>query len=178
MSLRWAPVEWSRPVELPSFWASVQPAAPGPLRAVHPVLWNTKAKGQGLDEKTSNGLFREVKTSPRIQPLLTLWHGDWQTLWTGLFSSNWRFGHWDTNSSNVRVVPVRAIVSTPVVIPGAAYRLRRDMRRNMRAKRIIVTLNNKTVLGNILGFESKRRNWSVDKVKSVKLQFLITSIQK
>lgn len=52
MSLRWGPVEWSQPVELPSFWASVQPAAQGPPLVGHPELWNTEAKGQRLVWKT------------------------------------------------------------------------------------------------------------------------------
>lgn len=70
----------------------------------------------------------------KMYHLLTLWDGDRKTLWPRLFSSNWRFRDWDANSSNVWVVPICAIVSTPVVIPCAAYRLRIDM-RNMRAKK-------------------------------------------
>lgn len=55
---------------------------------------------------------------------LTLWHRHWETLRARLLCSHWRLGHWDSNPSNVRVVPVGAIVGTPVVIPGAANRLR------------------------------------------------------
>lgn len=129
MSLKWGPVEWSQPVESPSFWASVQPAAPVPLLAGHLVLWNPEAKRPKVRWTDFKTFIERGQAGPKIQPLLTLWHGHWQTLWPGLFSSNWRFGHWDTNTSNVWVVPVRAIVSTPVVIPSAAYRLRTDMRR-------------------------------------------------
>lgn len=46
-SLKWGPAEWSQPEELPSFWASAQPAAPGRPPVEHPVLWNGQATGQG-----------------------------------------------------------------------------------------------------------------------------------
>ncbi len=66
-SLRWGPAGWSRPAELPSFWASVQPAARGPLLAGHPVLWNMRHKFKGENNWKKTLVLRKkchVDTGP------------------------------------------------------------------------------------------------------------------
>ena len=45
------------------------------------------------------------------------------------------FGHRDAHPPYVGVVPISAVVSTPVVIPGAADRLQRDGGRGPRRTR-------------------------------------------
>lgn len=135
MNWKWVLVEWSPLVELPSFLASAQPAAPGPLLVGHPVLWNrgrsSKSGMERMQKMCSGPYWRKKTLKDKIRPLLTLWHGHWQTLRPWLFSNNWRFGHWDTNPPNVWVVPICAIVSTPVVIPRAADGLKMNMRKGM-----------------------------------------------
>lgn len=79
----------------------------------------------------SQKLFFFWRDCLSIQPsihthLLTLWHRNGDTLWARLFNSNWCFGHWDSDPSDVRVIAIGAVVSTPVVVPGAANRLRSD----------------------------------------------------
>lgn len=76
------------------------------------------------------GLPKTVNKHTQTQThthLLTLWHRNGETLWARLLSSNWCFGGWDPDPSDVRVVAIGAVVSPPVVVPGAADRLRSDM---------------------------------------------------
>lgn len=64
MNWKWVLVEWSPLVELPSFWASAQPAAPSPLLVGHPVLWNrgrSSKSGTERMQKMCSGPYKKIK---------------------------------------------------------------------------------------------------------------------
>lgn len=69
------------------------------------------------------------RTDTSNSSLLTL--RDWyaHSLWSIFLCSYWWFCNWNSNASNVRIVIVGTIISTPVIIPCTAYRLKKQTKQ-------------------------------------------------
>lgn len=73
-------------------------------------------------------------------PLLTLRDRYAHSLWSIFLCSYWWFCNWNSNTSNVRIVIVGAIIGTPVIIPGAAYRLKNQTKQHEKNKQQLIRL--------------------------------------
>lgn len=82
----------------------------------------------------SNTVSQKRDPEQNFCSLLTLRDGYAHSLWSIFLCSYWWFCNWNSNTSNVRIVIVGAIIGTPVIIPGAAYRLKNQTKQHEKNK--------------------------------------------